>query len=55
MVRNILRVMNASPSGLRLGGILEGYSDCTPVGIRDEQDFNGEELDVSQGCYQVYP
>ena len=34
--------MNVSPSGLSLGGILEGYSDCSLDGIRD----NGEELDV---------
>ena len=47
--------MNISPSGLSLGGILEGYSDCTPGGIRGKQGFNGEELDVSQGCHQVYP
>ena len=28
------QVMNASPGGLSLGGIPEGYSDCTPGGIR---------------------
>ena len=49
------QVMNVSPSGLSLGSILEGYSDCTPGGIRGKQNFNGEELDVSQGCHQVYP
>ena len=43
------QVMNVSSSGLRLGGILEGYSDCTPGGIRGKQGFNGEELEVSQG------
>ena len=47
--------MNVFPSGLSLGGIPEGYSDCTPGGIRGKQGFNGEELDVSQGCRQVYP
>ena len=46
--------MNVSPSGLSLGGILEGYSDCTPVGTRGKQGFNDEELDASQGCHQVY-
>ena len=58
MVRNILRVMhrhsgddNVSPNSLSLGGILEGYYDCTPGGIRDKQGFNDEELDVSQGCH----
>ena len=28
------QVMNVSPSGPSLGGILEAYSDCTPGGIR---------------------
>ena len=37
------QVMNVSPCGLSSGGILEGYSDCTPGGIRG----NGEELDGS--------
>ena len=37
------QVTNGAPSGLSLGGIPEGYSDCTPGGIRG----NGEELDVS--------
>ena len=37
------QVMNVSPRGLSLGGIPEGYSDCTPSGIRGKQ---GEELDV---------
>ena len=45
------QVMNIVPSGLSLGGIPEGYSDCTPGGIRG----NGEELEVSEGCHQVYP
>ena len=49
------QVMNVSRSGLSLGGTPEGYSDCTLVGIRGKQDFNGEELDISQGCHQVYP
>ena len=49
------QVMNVSPSGLSLGGILEGYSDCTLGGIRGKQGFNGEELDISLGCHQVYP
>ena len=30
-------VTNVSPSGLGLGGIPEGYSDCTPGGIRGKQ------------------
>ena len=47
--------MNVSPSGLSLGGIPEAYSDCTLGGIRGKQGFNGEELDSSQGCHQVYP
>ena len=52
MVRNILRVMHRHsgdecfPQRFSLGGILEGYSDCTPGGIRGKQGFNGEELDV---------
>ena len=46
--------MNVPPSGLSLGGILEGYSDCTLGSIRGKQSFNSEELDVSQGCHQVY-
>ena len=44
-----------SPSGLSQGGIPEGYSDRTPGGVRGKQGFNGEELDVSRGCHQVYP
>ena len=60
VVRHILRVVhsgdeNVSPSSLVLGGIPESYSDCTQGGIRGKQGFNGEELDVSQGCHQVYP
>ena len=47
--------MNVSPSSLSLGGIPEGYSDCTLGGIRGKQGFNGEELDISLGCHQVYP
>ena len=47
--------MKGVPSGLSLGGILEGYSDCTLGGIRGKQGFNGEELDISQGCHHVYP
>ena len=43
---------NVSPSGLSLGGILEGYFDRTPGGIRSK-GFNGEELDISLGCHQV--
>ena len=49
------QVMNVSLSGLSLGGIPESYSDCTPGGIRNKQGFNGEELDISLGCHQVYP
>ena len=44
-------VMNVSPSGLSLGGIPEGYSDCTLGGIRGKKGFNGEELDISLGCH----
>ena len=46
------RVTNVRPSGLGLGGIPEGYSVCTPGGIRGKR---GEEQDVSQGCRQVCP
>ena len=31
--------MNVSPSSLSLGGILEGYSDCTPGGNRGDYLF----------------
>ena len=41
------QVKNVSPSGLSLGGILEGYSDFTLGGIRGKRGFNGEELDIS--------
>ena len=44
-------VMNVSPSGLSLGGIPEGYSDCTLGGIRGKKGFNSEELDISLGCH----
>ena len=60
VVRNILRVVDRHsgdecvPSGLSLGGIPEGYSYCTPGGIRGKREFKGEELDVSQGCHQIY-
>ena len=37
------QVMNIVPSGLSLGGIPEGYSDCTLGGIKG----NGEVPDVS--------
>ena len=33
----------------------KGYSDCTLGGIRGEQGFNGELLDISLGCHQVRP
>ena len=49
------QVTNAPPSGLSLGGILEGYSDCTLGGIRGKQGFNGGEMDISLGSHQVYP
>ena len=55
VVKNILRVVHrhsgekSLPQKFSLGGILEGYFDCTPGGIR------GEELDISQECHQVYP
>ena len=61
MVRNILRVVHRHsgdecfPQQFSLGGILEGYSDFTLGGIRGKQGFNGEELDVSLRCHQVYP
>ena len=45
--------MNVSPSGLSVGGIPEGYSDCTPGGIRGTQGFNGKDLDISLGCHQA--
>ena len=57
VVRNILRVMHRHsgdecfPQQFSLGGIPEGYSVRTPGGIRGKQGFNGEELDVSQGCH----
>ena len=61
VVQNILSVLhrhssdeNVSPSSLSPGVIPEGYFDCTPGGIRSKQGFNGEELDVSQDCHQVY-
>ena len=38
---------NVSPSGLSLGGILEGYSVCTPSGIRGDKCFDGEELNIN--------
>ena len=41
------QVMNVSPSGLSLGGILEGYSDCTLGGIRGKQGINDEKWIVS--------
>ena len=47
------------PSSLSLGDILEGY--CAPPQVAPEkmgksgQSFNGEELDISLGCHQVYP
>ena len=49
------QVTNISPSDLILGGIPEDYSDCTPGDIRGKQGFNGEKLDISLGCHQVYP
>ena len=50
-----LRWRECFPQQLSLGGILEGYSDCTLGGTRCKQDFNGEELHISQGYHQVYP
>ena len=42
------------PHGLSLGGILEGYSDCIPNGIRGKQCLNGEDWTlISLGCRQV--
>ena len=46
------QVMNVSLRGLSLGDIPEGYSDCTPGGIRGKR---GEELDVSEGCQSGLP
>ena len=40
---------------LILGGILEGYPDCTAGGIRGKQGFNDEELDISLEDHLVYP
>ena len=51
MVRNILRVVHRHsgddvfPSGLSLGGILEGYSDSPRV-TSEASKVKGEELDV---------
>ena len=45
------QVMNVSPSGLSLGGILEGYSDSTPGGIGGKQGV----LDTILGYHAVYP
>ena len=60
LFRNILKVMqskemNVAPSSVSSGGILEGYSHCTPGDSRGKQDFNGEEMDISLGSHQVYP
>ena len=44
-------MMNVSPSGLSLGGILEGYSDSTPGGIGGKQGV----LDTILGYHAVYP
>ena len=54
MVRNILKVTQVHkhsgdecfPQQFSLGGILEGYPNCTPGGIRGKQGFNDEQLDV---------
>ena len=43
------------PQWFSLGGVLEGYSDCTPVASEARKVFNGEELDTSLGGHQVYP
>ena len=48
------QVKNVNPSGLSLSGVLDSYSDSTPVaseefhpgGIRGNQGVNREELDV---------
>ena len=39
------QVMNVPPSGLSLGGILEGYSDSPRV-TSEASKVKGEELDV---------
>ena len=46
---------NVSPSGLSLGGIPEGYSDCTLGGIRGKQDFNSEELESVRDAIRSTP
>ena len=43
------QVMNGAPSDLSLGGIPEGYSDCTPGGLRG----NGEEPDVRDAIRSI--
>ena len=43
------------PSSLSLGGILEGYSDCTLGGIRGKQDFNSEELESVRDAIRSTP
>ena len=43
------------PQRFSLGGILEGYSDCTPGGIRGKQRFNSEELGGSQDAIRSTP
>ena len=61
VVRKILGVVHRHsgdecfPQQFSLGGILEGYSDFTLGGIRGKQGFNGEELDVNQGCPSGLP
>ena len=51
--------MDASPTGTSLGSIQKGYSVALWVASEEEQKsdkgLNGEELDISLGCHQVYP
>ena len=49
------QVTIVSPSSFSLGDIPEDYSNYTPGGIRGKPGFDGEELDISQGCLQAYP
>ena len=46
------QAMNVSPSSLAWEAF-QKVTHCTLGGIRGKQGFNGEELDVSQGCHLV--
>ena len=51
--------MDASPSSLSLGNILESYSAPTWVSSEEEGKLNrgrgGKDLKINLGCHQVYP